>query len=64
MQRSKHKPKTEFDARATGAMEANLPKPAWGVREKLALSCRMLAREVHGSAIAGQITARGPGRRR
>jgi L-fuculose-phosphate aldolase len=56
---TRHKPKTDFDARATAEMERHLLTPDWTVREKLALSCRMLAREEHGSALAGQITARG-----
>jgi L-fuculose-phosphate aldolase len=40
-------------------MDRHLVTPEWTTREKLALSCRMLAREEHGSALAGQITARG-----
>ena len=59
MPQAGHKPKSDFDARATAEMERHLPTPDWSVREKLALSCRMLAREEHGSALAGQITARG-----
>jgi L-fuculose-phosphate aldolase len=59
MAQPRHKPKTDFDARATAEMERHLLTPSWTVREKLALSCRMLAREEHGSALAGQITARG-----
>ena len=59
MAQPRHKPKTDFDARATAEMERHLLTPTWTVREKLALSCRMLAREEHGSALAGQITARG-----
>jgi L-fuculose-phosphate aldolase len=59
MAQQRHKPKTDFDARATAEMERHLLTPSWTVREKLALSCRMLAREEHGSALAGQITARG-----
>jgi hypothetical protein len=59
MERSAHKPKAEFDARASAEMREHLSKPAWNTRQTLALSCRMLAREEHGSALAGQITARG-----
>lgn len=59
MPQASHKPKSEFDARATADMERHLLTPTWSTREKLALSCRMLAREEHGSALAGQITARG-----
>lgn len=54
-----HKPKHEFDARASAEMQQHLATPHWSTREKLALACRMLAREEHGSALAGQITARG-----
>lgn len=59
MPQAGHKPKSDFDARASAEMERHLLTPAWSTREKLALSCRMLAREEHGSALAGQITARG-----
>lgn len=54
-----HLPKSHFDARASRDMARHLPVPKWNTREKLALACRMLAREDHGSALAGQITARG-----
>lgn len=54
-----HKPKASFEARASAEMDRHLLTPDWTVREKLALSCRMLAAEEHGSALAGQITARG-----
>ena len=59
MSEIKHPSKSEFEARATEQMQAHLSTPQWSDREKLALSCRMLAREEHGSALAGQITARG-----
>ena len=59
MAQARHKPKSDFEARASAAMDRHLPTPEWTTREKLALSCRMLAREEHGSALAGQITARG-----
>ena len=54
-----HKPKAHFETRATAAMERHLPKPEWSVRQKLALTARMLAAEEHASGLAGQITARG-----
>jgi L-fuculose-phosphate aldolase len=41
-------------------MERHLPTPDWDVRQKVALTCRILASEGHESALAGQITARGP----
>ncbi len=54
-----HKPKSHFHARVSVEMEQHLEKPKWGLREKLALTARMLARDGHGSGLAGQITARG-----
>ena len=55
----RHKPKMHFEKRATAAMERHLPKPDWSLRQKLALTARMLAAEEHSSGLAGQITARG-----
>ena len=55
----KHKAKSYFDKKASAAMTRHLAKPAWSLRQKLALTARMLAREDHESALAGQITARG-----
>jgi L-fuculose-phosphate aldolase len=44
-------------------MRRHLAVPAWSDRQKLALTCRMLAGEGHGSGLAGQVTARAaPGR--
>src|SRR5258708_19721357 len=40
-------------------MDHKLEQGAWDDREKLALACRMLAREGHSAALAGQITLRG-----
>ena len=54
-----HKPKARFEERATAEMDEHLPAPEWTLRQKLALSARILAREEHGSALAGQITHRG-----
>jgi len=55
-----HNSKSEFEARASKEMDAHLAKPTeWSVTQKLALTARMLAAEGHGSALAGQITARG-----
>lgn len=57
---AKHAPKENFDKRATAEMENHLAKTdQWTLRQKLALTARMLAREGHGAALAGQITARG-----
>jgi L-fuculose-phosphate aldolase len=51
--------KDEYHARTTEQMNQHLRTPEWTVRQKMALSCRMLADEGHESALAGQITARG-----
>lgn len=59
MKEGPQKPKTEYYGRAAAEMERHLPTPEWSVRQKLALACRMLAREEHGSGLAGQLTARG-----
>lgn len=59
MKEGTHKPKTEYYGRAAAEMERHLSTPQWSVRQKLALACRMLAREEHGSGLAGQLTARG-----
>ena len=50
--------KEDFDRQATAQMEEHLAIPRWDVRQKMALSCRILAGEGHESALAGQITAR------
>lgn len=56
-----HKLKEDFDARATEEMDRHLIKTDdWSLNEKLALSCRILARQDQGSALAGHVTARGP----
>jgi len=51
--------KAEYHARTTDQMERHLAVPPWTLRQKMALSCRILAAEGHESALAGQITARG-----
>jgi len=53
------RPKQEYHARTSRNMEEHLPTPTWDTRQKLALTCRILASEGHESALAGQITARG-----
>ncbi|MBL94579.1 MAG: Decarboxylase NovR [Alphaproteobacteria bacterium MarineAlpha3_Bin5] len=55
-----HKSIKHFENQATAEMNRHLADvPAWTVCQKLALTARMLATEGHGSALAGQITARG-----
>ena len=56
---TRHKPKTYFEKRASAAMEEHLLTPEWSVRQKLALTARMLAARDHSTGLAGQITARG-----
>jgi L-fuculose-phosphate aldolase len=51
--------KAEYQSRTTDQMERHLSLPPWSLRQKIALTCRVLAAEGHESALAGQITARG-----
>ena len=51
--------KDEYHQRASAAMDRHLAVPKWSTQQKLALACRMLAAEGHGSGLAGQVTARG-----
>lgn len=53
------RPKEAYHAQTTQRMERYFPTPTWDVRQKVALTCRILAEEGHESALAGQITARG-----
>src|SRR5678816_2648655 len=53
------RPKEAYHERATREMGKHLLTPEWSLRQKIALSCRILADEGHESALAGQITARG-----
>ena len=55
-----HKSKVHFDSLATAEMNQHLTDfPDWSLCQRLALTARILAAEGHGSALAGQITARG-----
>ena len=51
--------KAEYHARTTDEMQRHLTLPPWSLRQKIALTCRILAAEGHEFALAGQITARG-----
>src|SRR3984893_15008776 len=51
--------KAQYRARTSEQMERHLAVPPWSLRQKIALTCRILAAEGHESALAGQITARG-----
>ena len=52
------RPKEAYHALTTQQMSRHLRDPEWNIRQKIALSCRLLAEEGHESALAGQITAR------
>jgi glycerophosphoryl diester phosphodiesterase len=47
-----------FDQLVAQEMGKHLHAPAWSVKQKLALTCQMLAAEGHESGLAGQISAR------
>jgi L-fuculose-phosphate aldolase len=51
--------KAEYHARTAEQIARHLAVPPWSLRQKIALTCRILAAEGHESALAGQITARG-----
>lgn len=53
------RPKEAYHERTAQEMNKHLLTPEWNLRQKMALSCRILADEGHESALAGQITARG-----
>jgi len=50
--------KDELVARAKDSMQRHLSSPEWTVRQKVALTCRILFAQGHDSGLAGQITAR------
>ncbi|MCO1334128.1 aldolase [Microbulbifer sp. OS29] len=50
--------KSELVRQASKAMQQHLSSPEWSLREKLALTCRILFADGHDSGLAGQITAR------
>jgi L-fuculose-phosphate aldolase len=47
-----------FAQQVVQEMGKHLQAPAWSVKQKLALTCHMLAAEGHESGLAGQISAR------
>lgn len=51
--------KTELVSRAKEQMQKHLKMPAWSLRQRIALTCRILFEGGHDSGLAGQITARG-----
>ncbi|MDX1512289.1 MAG: aldolase [Gammaproteobacteria bacterium] len=50
--------KSDYLARIRVEMDKHLSADHWTLKQKLALTCRMLARDGHASGLAGQITAR------
>jgi L-fuculose-phosphate aldolase len=50
--------KAYFDERVAREMDKHFHFPDWSVRQKLALTCQILAAEGHESGLAGQISAR------
>ncbi|CAB3919915.1 aldolase [Achromobacter mucicolens] len=53
-----HLGKDELIARAQAEMQRQFETPQWTLRERLALTCRILFDGGHDSGLAGQITAR------
>ena len=51
--------KEEYHRQAAADFGRHLDVAEWSPRQKLALACRILAAEEHGSALAGQLTTRG-----
>jgi len=52
--------KDQLVQKALTQMQGSLADNTWTVREKLALTCRILFDNGHDSGLAGQISARGP----
>lgn len=51
--------KETYNQRFRTDMERWLPSAEWRLQDRIALACRMLHRDGHDSALAGQISARG-----
>ncbi|MCR6480864.1 aldolase [Variovorax sp. ZS18.2.2] len=52
--------KDDLVLRAKASMQRHLESPRWSLRQKVALTCRILFSQGHDSGLAGQITARAP----
>jgi L-fuculose-phosphate aldolase len=52
--------KAAYHRQTDERLARHFDSPDWTPRQKLALACRILAMEGHDSALAGQLTARGP----
>lgn len=53
------RPKSEYDARFRADLDRFVQVSDWTLQQKLALACRILDRDGHESALAGQLSARG-----
>jgi L-fuculose-phosphate aldolase len=53
------RPKKTYDEKFRADMKRCLAAAGWTVQERVALACRILHRDGHDSALAGQISARG-----
>src|SRR5215831_15058021 len=51
--------KEDYSRSSAEDMNRYLDAAQWSAPQKLALACRILAAEDHGSALAGQLTTRG-----
>lgn len=60
MAHSMQAPKAELVERAHLQMRSSLAGNSWTLRQKLALTCRILFENGHDAGLAGQISARGP----
>lgn len=52
------RPKSEYDAKFRADLETFVHATGWTLQQKVALACRILDRDGHESALAGQISAR------
>ena len=55
----KEKPKMDYHDKMRRDMEQFIRTDTWSLQQKVALSCHILDRDGHASALAGQVSARG-----
>lgn len=53
------RPKAEYDAKFRADLDRFVQVSSWTLQQKVALACRILDRDGHESALAGQVSARG-----
>lgn len=53
------RPKSEYDAKFRADLGRFVQENGWTLQQKVALACRILHRDGHESALAGQVSARG-----